>query len=57
MKIIKADTNKIQINMLANLPIYFEKSLLSLKIAEQKLIQLVIRDKTINECQVEPKKS
>ena len=58
MKIIKADTNKIQLNMWTSLLHVSPKSyLLSFKIAEQKLIQLVIKDKTKNECQVEPKKS
>ena len=58
MKIIKTGTNKIQLNMWTRFLHPFVKSfVLSLKIAEQKLIQLVIKDKTKKYCQVEPKKS
>jgi len=47
MKIIKTGTNKIQLNMWTRFLHPFVKSfVLSLKIAEQKLIQLVIKDKT-----------
>ncbi len=46
MKIIKAGTNKIQLNMLTSILPFAKSFVLSLKIAEQKLIQLVIKDKT-----------
>ena len=55
MKIIKAGINKIQLHIRTGFLPIFAKSLLSLKTAEQKLIQLVIKDMTKNVCQVEPK--